>query len=356
MILQNPSVQEELQREGLAPAGVASAHDDVPALERGRVRRWLQDGYHGTMEWLERFEALRFHPARILPRCRSVIFVTLNYYQKWSSTPEEAPGDEPLGRIARYAWGRDYHKELGKRIKRVARRLEKRFPGERFRSWTDATPLAERYYGERAGIGFTGRNTLLISREYGSWFVVGEILTTLELSPSEPAGGAHGACPSSCTRCLDICPTGALVGPGVLDARRCIAYLTIEYEGIIPEQLRPLMGEWLFGCDLCQEVCPLNVRARITEVAGFLKPLAGSHGVLREVLAIRDDQDYRARFAGSPLMRARRSKLLRNACVVAANTGASTLIPQLRRCAEDRDELVAVHACWALKKLEASDG
>ncbi|TVR68824.1 MAG: tRNA epoxyqueuosine(34) reductase QueG [Spirochaetaceae bacterium] len=359
MIDLDSPVREALMQEGLELAGIASAGESVPEEERGRVHQWLREGRHGTMHWLERYETLRYNPAELLPGCQSIVFVALNYYQKYHQKPETAaddPSHGQYGRIARYAWGRDYHKELGKRIKRVARRLEERFPGERFRAWTDATPLAERYYGERAGIGFTGRNTLLISGRCGSWFVAGEILTSLALNPSEPAGGRHGNCPSSCKRCLDVCPTGALLEPYRLDAKRCIAYLTIEHEGIIPERLRPLMGNWIFGCDLCQEVCPLNVRARVTDVAGFLRPIAGDRRLLKEVLSIRNDQEFRSVFAGSPLMRARRSRLVRNACIAAANRGARELLPELRRCADDDDEVVAIHGHWALEKLEAADG
>ena len=348
----DPVLQEALLKEKLLSVGIVDADTAVTEEEREDFRQWLAEGRHGTMQWLEKYQSLRFEPRELLSGCRSIIFVALNYYQHYQKTSAE---QEPSGRVARYAWGRDYHKELGKRIRRVARSLEELFPGEQFRSWTDATPLAERYFAERAGIGFTGRHTLLINHQYGSWFVLGEILSTHPFPASEPARGRHGVCPSRCVRCIDVCPTGALPAPHRIDATRCISYLTIEYDGIIPEDLRPRMGEWIFGCDLCQEVCPLNVRARTTDVEGFLRPIAGDSLLLRKILAIRDEEEFRLMFAGSPLMRARRRRLVRNACIVAANIGARELAPQIRECARDIDPIIAEHGRWALKRLESTD-
>ncbi len=345
----DPVIRNSLRQEGLHLAGITSVHDNVEEEEE-QYRRWLGRGYHGAMRWMEKHAALKFHPERLLPGTRSIVFIALNYYQKRTDAPPE-----PSGRLARYAWGRDYHKELGKRIKRVARQLQEQFPDEQFRSWTDATPLAERFYAERAGIGFTGRHTLLINGQFGSWFVVGEILTTIALDPSESAGTHHGACPLNCTRCIDVCPTGALLGPHRIDGSRCISYLTIEHRGVIPEELRPLMGDWIFGCDLCQEVCPLNVRATVTDVAGFLKPIAGDRQLLKDILEIRTEEEFRSRFAGSPVMRAGREGLVRNACIAAANLGARELIEELKICADDGNEVVAIHARWALSQLESTD-
>lgn len=366
-----PVLRELANGEALELVGVT----DAAAFpeEETRFRRWLETGRHGEMHWMARSAAARYNPEALLQGCRSIIFVALNYYQKTAGPrgtaelrrtaglrrTEEDTGNavrsETSGRIARYAWGRDYHKELGKRIKRVARLLEDRFPGERFRAATDATPLAERFYAEQAGVGFTGRNTLLISGQYGSWFILGEILSTRRFDATGHAGKHHGACPAACKRCIEVCPTGALVGPHEIDASRCISYLTIEHKGIIPESLRPLMGDWLFGCDLCQEVCPLNVRAQVTTVERFLKPIAGDRRTLREVLSIADEDEYISRFAGSPLMRAGRRGLLRNACIVAANLRALELVQDLRERADDYDRVVGLHARWALDQLESTD-
>lgn len=351
----HPRLKALLDEEDLELAGVAEVDDSSPAPVEAQMKQWLEAGNHGTMQWMERHAELKYRPSRILPGTRSIIFVALNYYQKTAPPARADTDSEAEGRIARYAWGRDYHKELGKRIKRIARRLGEQFPGEEFRAWTDATPLAERYFGEQAGIGFSGRNTLLINGQYGSWFVIGEILSTVRFDPSGPVGERHGACPSSCRKCIDVCPTGALVGPNQIDARRCISYLTIEHVGIIPEPLRPQMGSWIFGCDLCQEVCPLNVRAQITTVEGFRKPIAGERRSLREILRIRDHQEFCAFFAGSPVMRAGRSRMVRNASIAAANLGARECIEDLRVCADDKDEVIAIHAQWALNRLEHND-
>jgi epoxyqueuosine reductase len=196
-----------------------------------------------------------------------------------------------------------------------------------------------------------GRNGLLISGQYGSWFLIGEILTTLDLSGTIAVNGRHGGCPTGCRRCLDVCPTGALLGEARINASRCLSYLTIEHKGTIPQELRPLMGDWLFGCDLCQEVCPLNVRRRVTKEADFLAHRAGSSRELAQILTIRNHKDMVRLFAGSPLMRPGRTGLVRNACVVAANTGSVDLLPQLRKLCQDADGVVGEHARWAVSRL-----
>ncbi|MFP4330304.1 MAG: tRNA epoxyqueuosine(34) reductase QueG [Spirochaetaceae bacterium] len=336
-------LKELFLQEGLGLLGVSDAAGNEEG--EGEYREWLRRGFHGSMEYLEKHREAKFRPQEILPDCRSILVVGLNYYQ----TPSRAHSGE--GRVARYAWGRDYHKVLGKRLLRIRRRLEERYPGESFRNFTDATPLAERYYAERAGIGFQGRNTLLISTQYGSWFLLGEILSTRHVPPSSPAPGRHGSCPTSCRNCIDVCPTGALYAPHRIDASLCISYLTIEHKGPIPLELRPKIGNWLFGCDLCQEVCPLNVRRQVTAVEDFRTLRAGSTVELEEILSIRTDEEFLRRFAGSPLMRPGRRGLIRNAAVVAANNREVTLLPRLRELAEDQDPLIAEHARWAVGRL-----
>jgi epoxyqueuosine reductase len=343
-----PEIRDLFAAHGLALAGVADAQP-LPDEER-RYAAWVAAGRAGGMAWLQRHAGLKFAPERLLPGCRSILFAGLNYYQ---DRPRPRAG-EPAGRVARYAWGRDYHKVLGQKLKSAARELAALYPGDRFEAAADATPLGERAYAERAGIGFTGRNTLLISSAYGSWFVLGEILSTRPFAASGDAGGRHGACPRSCRRCLDVCPTGALVGPHEIDASRCISYLTIEHKGSIPVELRPLMGDWVFGCDLCQEVCPLNVRARVTDVADFVRARSGGSPGLARLLALRDHADVVAAFAGSPLLRAGRRGLVRNACIAAANTGAVALLPELRALTADADPVVAEHAAWAVSVLQPS--
>lgn len=342
------------RNEGLTLVGIADA-DAAPELET-EFKAWLSEQRQGSMKWLSEHAELKYRPESMLAGCRSVLVVALNYYQAapWArgdnnATPAGARG--PAGRIARYAWGRDYHKVIGKRLLRVVRALQEAYPEESFRSFTDATPLAERYFAERAGASFTARNTLSISSAFGSWFLIGEILSTKDFGVSEPSNGRHGSCPQGCYRCIDVCPTGALHAPHRIDASKCISYLTIEHKGHIPEDLRPKMGTWLFGCDLCQEVCPLNVRAEVTAEEDFITVRAGDSQLLEEILAIETDDEYTARFAGSPLMRAKRQGLLRNAAIVAANMDAQSLRPLLERRAGDRDDVIAEAARWALSQL-----
>lgn len=371
--------------EGISLIGIADA--DVAPAEEERYRNWIDSGRHGEMGYLRDHAPMKYRPDRILTGCRSILSVALNYYQPadWrvgTLTREIAPTgrnprDEtrasgavrgaavaegtqgtpppvPLrGRVARYAWGRDYHRVLGKRLSRVVKELRRRYLGAEFRSFTDATPLSERHYGESGGIGFTGRNTLLISGQYGSWFFVGEILSTIAFAASRLSSGRHGACPISCRRCIDVCPTGALEGPHRIDARRCISYLTIEHSGSIPEELRPQMGDWIFGCDLCQEVCPLNVRARVTEVSDFVKLRAGSAPDLEEIMNIETREQFVSRFAGTPLMRPGRIGMIRNACVAAGNVGDRRLMPTLRRLSRDESPIIREHAQWAVRAISS---
>jgi epoxyqueuosine reductase len=334
---------------GIELLGVVRVDPDSPPRRRTRAEheysRWIEEGMHGGMHYLDRNKRLRYRAEEVLSGCRSVLVVALNYYQVATYGSERG-----YGRVARYAWGRDYHNVLGRRLRRVVRELRNRHPDDAFRAFVDASPLSERYYAEETGIGFTGRNTLTIAGSYGSWCVLGEVLTTRSYSPTGTNGEAHGSCPSGCFRCGQACPTGALVGPHRIDAGRCISYLTIEHRGSIAEELRPLIGDWIFGCDLCQECCPLNVRCAPTSVTDFAKHRAGERLRLEEILNL-SDEEFRARFTGTPLLRPGRDAFVRNACIVAANTGSSELLPLLRRLAHDHSSLVREHACWAIDVL-----
>lgn len=340
----DPALVELFEQCGLVMLGVSGVALDNPQRET-HYREWLADGGHGEMAYLERHAPLKFHPERILPGCQSVLIAGLNYYQDG----QPAPGE---GRVARYAWGRDYHKVLGKRLKQVAKGLQERYPGEDFKGFTDAVPLDERTYAEQSGAGFVGRNTLLINGLYGSWFLLGEILSTRLWPPSVPADEAHGACPSGCRKCLQACPTGALTAPGRIDARRCISYLTIEYKGVIPVDLRRALGDWIFGCDRCQEVCPFQLRKRVTQEPDFRQWRAGPGISLAAILAM-TEVDFKAAFAGSPVMRAGWRCLQRNACVAAGNTRDPQARAALECLAGGADELLREHARWALEQYEA---
>ncbi|MEE8441843.1 MAG: tRNA epoxyqueuosine(34) reductase QueG [Spirochaetia bacterium] len=345
-----PAVTRELsdllQRESLELIGVAGPEQETAHAE-AEYGEWVTAGHNGSMEYLSRHAGLKYHPARVLPGCRSVIVVGMNYYQPMGPAAKAAP----TGRVARYAWGRDYHNALGKRLKRVVRRLRERHSREDFRSFVDSSPLSERFFAERAGIGFTAKNTLTISSCYGSWFFLGEIVTTIEYPPTPAPPGVHSGCPHGCFQCGNACPTGALFAPHRINATRCISYLTIEHRGSIPEEIRLLMGDWIFGCDLCQETCPLNNRARTTELTDFRAHRAGERIELSEILAIRDDEAYRARFAGTPLLRPGRAAMIRNATIAAANTGSIDLLPRLRMLAHDGNTVIREHAGWAAELL-----
>ncbi len=345
----DPSLTELLHAEGLRLFGVAALDDSLrraAAPAAAQYTEWIAAGLHGEMAYLERHEGIAYRPEAVLPGCRAVIVVGCNYYQEPQRENEPA-----TGRVARYAWGRDYHNALGTRLRRVVRRLREVHPDDGFRSFVDASPLSERFFAEHAGIGYTGRHTLTISSAYGSWFFLGEILTTRSLPSTAVDEPVHGGCPTNCLRCGEICPTGALTGYHRMDARRCISYLTIEHRGSISEELRPLMGDWVFGCDLCQEACPLNVRSRVTAVEDFRVHRAGERMPLAELLDMADDEAYRRRFAGTPLLRPGRNAMVRNACIAAGNTGAAALSPRLQRLTNDRNPLVREHAQWALARL-----
>jgi epoxyqueuosine reductase len=354
---------ESLELFGICQVAGDDSQDGANLRAEQEYEQWISRGLHGEMEYLARNAGMKFRPRRVLPGCRSLVLVGMNYFQEMPepvAASPPAPGTPsngtaarvaPSGRVARYAWGRDYHNALGKRLKRIVRVLRERYPDHSFRSFVDASPLSERHFAARAGIGFTARNTLSVSGAYGSWFFLGEILTTLTLEPTASLRGTHGTCPSGCFRCGAACPTAALYAPHRIDASRCISYLTIEHRGRIDPELRPLMGDWVFGCDLCQAVCPLNLHSRPTTIGDFTAHRAGPRLRLSELLTIPHQTAYRERFAGTPLLRPGRDAMVRNACIAAANTGAEELAPLLRKLREDSSAVVREHARWALDRL-----
>lgn len=361
-MLSVPLIIAKAQDLGLDSLGIVTADwSPVRTAWESSYRSWLDAGYQGSMAYLGQHAGLKFHPEALLPGARSVIVAGLNYFQP-ASWPQgrTLSGVQGRGRIARYAWGRDYHKTLKKRLQKLEVWLQEQVPGMRSRVFTDSGPLQERLAADGSGMVFTGRHTLVIHPEWGSWILLGLILTDQPWQPTGvlrgPAGDTPhplGGCPSGCTRCLKICPTGALLAPHRMDASRCISYLTIEHRGTIPLELRPLMGDWLFGCDLCQEVCPFNIRASHTRMEDFTVHRAGSSLDLKEILGLEDQTVFTRRFAGSPLMRAGRDSLVRNACIAAANSGAKELLPMLKWLAEqDPAMIVREHAAWAVQILD----
>lgn len=334
---------ELLEQEGIFSWGISGPQ--LPGEWGVNYRSWLECGFNSDMKWLAQNLHAKWDAAGLQQGTLSVISVAVNCYRT----------DKPLpagcGRVARFARGRDYHKALGGRLRRIVRRLERRFPDGRFRSFVDAVPLSERGFAVQAGLGERGWNTLLLHPRYGSWTVIGEIVTTVQFQ-TECSEDFTGTVCQQCGRCIAACPTGALRGPGVLDAGRCLAYLTVENRAAIPLQYRGAMGCRVFGCDLCQEVCPVNRDAVSADWPDFERNIAGEALSLQQLLEIPDREGFVNRFAGSQLMRAGRSGLLRNAAVAAANCAAVELLPLLHRLSREDDQTVAEHALWAAQQLE----
>ena len=288
-------------RIAIGPAG--------PPDHGGEFRRWVEAGHAGTMAYLERRIEERLDPGRLLPGAASIVCVALNYYQGDAGDPSWEP-------VARYAWGRDYHDVIAPRMERLAAHLRDA-SGARCRAYVDTGPVLERDMAARAGLGWIGKNTMLLHPALGSWFFIGVLLTTAELACDAPLPDRCG----SCRACLDVCPTQAFVAPYVLDARRCISYLTIEHRGPIDPALHEAIGQWQFGCDLCQSVCPWNRKAAVTREPAFL-PAAAYPGA-ESVLAM-SDEEFRRGFAGTALSRPKAAGMRRNAAIAIGNARRAT--------------------------------
>ncbi len=307
---------------------------------------WVARGYAGAMAYLTGQVAKRSDLRSAFPWARSLVCVGVQY-----DTPNpystEAPGDR--GWIARYAWGNDYHDVLAALLDRLAARIEEDLGAFRSRRYVDTGPIAEKAWAAAAGLGAYGKNTCLLHPEHGSWFFLGELVTDLELAADAPRADMCG----TCTACLDACPTQAFPAPYVLDATRCISYLTIELRGAIPETLRAPMGRHAFGCDVCQDVCPWNSRRRHRGPAAF-DPRAGLVAPDLDELAALDADAFARRFSSSAVKRAKRRGLLRNVAVAIGNSGDGSKLPILERLLEDDDALVREHARWALQRLNGA--
>ena len=343
------NILDIIQKEGLSLFNIINPVT-YPEIEE-KYKNWIDNNYHGTMAYLKGHISLKLNPKKILPGCRSIIIAGLNYY-----TREQNSINKTHGRIAKYAWGRDYHKVLGKKLKNISRQIDAAFPGTKSRSFTDAAPLVESHYAVTGELGFKGKNSLVINSQYGSWFFIGEILTTkhftLENNNRLVKSKSCSTNYNQCTKCIKACPTGAILSPYIINASKCISYLTIEYDGIIPVPLRSKMKDWIFGCDICQNVCPYNKKKQETEVQDFKRYIAGPSINLRKILEIKSDKEFLKLFAGSPLMRAKRIKLIRNSCIAAANNKLYELIPLLDKLKSDKNNIIKEHAAWAVTQLE----
>jgi epoxyqueuosine reductase len=324
---------------GFDLVGVARANR---VADDDRLAEWLTRGYHGTMAWMANHFEKRVDPRELVPGCRSIVCVGLLYHRPAG----EAPQPEEL-EVATYAWGEDYHRVLKGKLGRLLERgraLEPTFEG---RAFVDSAPVMDKYWAERAGLGWRGKNTNLLNVRLGSFLFLGEILTTAELVPDLPGTDHCG----TCTRCIEACPTGALVEPYVLDARRCISYWTIEHRDALDPAEEEAVGEWLFGCDVCQDVCPWN-RDAPTATEERLTPHGDAWPATLDDLLTLSPDEFRRRFGDTAVERTRRRGLVRNAAIVAGNTGLGSDVA-LKEAAGDSDPVVAVTARRAMAKREA---
>ena len=331
------SIRSRARELGFEKVGIAR----VGAAPHGEfLGEWLGREYHGEMAYMARSPERRTDPAQVLPGARSVVCVMKNY---------QSPGvhsEDPLtGRISRYAWGDDYHDVLLEKLHELRAHIERL--GGNAKVCVDTNAVLEKPWAQEAGLGWQGKHSNLISRDLGSWFFLGEVLTDLDLESDPPH--AEEYC-GTCTACIDLCPTKAIVAPYVVDSRKCIAYLTIEHRGAIPRELRPLMGNLVFGCDICQDVCPWNKFARVAPEREFyaregnLTPsLIGLMSMTRE--------EFSRRFKDSPVKRAKHAGFLRNVAVALGNSNDPAAIPALERALEHEEPLVRAHAAWALGRL-----
>ena len=366
-------IKEQAHALGFELVGIAPA---TPADGFDRMREWLDQGYAGEMNYMHRQADARRHPESILPEVRSVVMVGMNYKpvasgqcpgvqnedretrrqgdkEKETAHPFSLSPCLPVsssGLVARYARGEDYHHVLWKKLNRLLEWIQGEVPGCTGRGVVDTAPLLERDFARRAGLGWFGKNTMLLDKRLGSYFFLGGLLLDVPLQTDRPHESSHCG---TCTACLDACPTQAFTEPGVLDSRRCISYLTIELHGPIPENLREPMGDWLFGCDICQEVCPWNRKSPPgLEPALQARPDLTSIDLL-QLLTLSEEQ-FRHRFRGTALMRTKRQGLLRNAAIVLGNQGNPSALPTLRKALADSDPVIQEAAQWAIEKIQAS--
>lgn len=338
-------IKQQALSLGFDLVGVTTA-DSLPKEEKF-MQQWLEQGYAGKMEYLSRHAPKKGHPKALLPEAKSVLVLGTNYYSE--DLPET---NHPLrGKISRYARGADYHDRIDERVKQLELFIqEKTQANTLFRHYIDTGPLFEKALAQRAGLGFIGKNTLLLTKGFGSWIFLAEILLDIELEYDLPNTGSCG----ECQLCVEACPTDALNGDYTMDGSKCISYYTIELKEEIPEEIRSKIGNLLFGCDICQEVCPYTRRATPSSFQAESQTIlkSGSLDIL-ELLKIDSDQEFKETFKATPLLRPKRKGIVRNAAVVAGNSQNKEAIPLLEKAAQnDSEPLIRSHAQWALNQLK----
>ena len=336
------SIKQYGKELGFDIVGITSSapfvRDEEVAIER--IRQGLMDG----LPWYTEERVHRAtHPEVLMQGAKSIISLAISYL-----TPEpERNGYGPVGRVGRYAWGDDYHNVIKSRLTQFVDGLAGRVGRPvKARVFVDDGPMNDRAAAERAGVGWFGKNTNILTSSHGSWVFLGQVITDLDLEPDKPLLKTCG----DCVRCIDACPTGAIVAPYVIDNERCISFLTIELRGPIPRELRPLVGDWVFGCDICQDVCPVNRKAQLSLEPAFRQRHDFAAPELIPLLDM-DDEAFRDRFRNSPIKRAKRIDLQRNVCVALGNIGDPVAVPALARAMLSADALVRMHAAWALGRI-----
>ena len=311
-----------------------------------RYRQWIENGYAGKMGYLEKHLPLKVDVRQLLAEAKSVISLAMNYY---TLDPPKALAEDPArGQISRYAWGDDYHDVIRQRLSELVDFIKQTAETElKTRVCVDTAPIIEREYAQKAGIGWIGKNTNLIHWRSGSWYFLAEVLININLESDTPP--LRGSC-GTCTRCIEACPTDAIIEPNLLDSRLCISYLTIELKESIPKALRPKIGNLIFGCDICQEVCPWNSKAVPTDEPAF-QPRDGNLTPKLLSLIGMTQQEFSRRFKGSPIKRTKRRGFLRNVLVAIGNWGEPRAVPALKDALADHEPLVRSHAAWALGKI-----
>ena len=335
---------------GFQETGVSDAKAEKSHVERGLLE-WLNEGYHGNMDYMAKHGIKRAHPDKLIPGTLRVISVRMNYSPPKTRNSWQVMEDNEKAFISRYALGRDYHKVLRSRLQKLADKITAQIGHCNYRVFSDSAPVMEVEWAQRSGLGWRGKHTLLLSREAGSMFFLGEIYTDLPLPVDNPIDNYCG----TCTKCIDICPTKAIIGPYRLDARRCISYLTIENKGSIPESLRPLIGNRVYGCDDCQLICPWNKYAAVTEESDFSVRNGLDNASLVELFGW-SKEEFDTRLAGSPIRRIGHEQWLRNLAVGLGNASSSKDISDaLKARYNDDSPLVREHVQWALKQHEPTD-